>query len=79
MTLQTNYEITLQHPVTELSVDGIVCFYHTKGYPESFEEPGWDDEVELISCTVEGVCVLSLMSGWQIRGIEEELLANIFN
>lgn len=75
MALTKNFDVPIRHPVTDLSVDAVTSFYYTKGYPDSLDEPGCPDEVELISCTVDGEDVLSLMTDYEIGSIEGELLA----
>ena len=75
MSFDTRGLVNFQFDVREVVVD---CWLdYESGEPRTWDEPGWDESIQLHHAFVEGVDIVNLLDDSIIKEIEEKALINL--
>lgn len=66
--------IETNHPILGEPVEAEVSFYYTKGYAQTYSEPGCEDSVELLSIEIYGDDLYCEFTPSMISDIEYDIL-----
>jgi hypothetical protein len=79
VSLHSNYQITIEHPLTEELADAHINFYYTAGSDGSFDEPPSNAEIEIISIVIDGEDVYDLFPILKLQQLEGMIMGGVFN